>query len=156
MSTNIFQNIKNSIKNNFITLMIFLFICGASMEQIYANERPDVANHVIAYDGAQGIKVWTLRIGDRSANEALVQIEDIDHEWNLKIQKMQVEKTSRDTRYYIDINGNKFVVLIIKDKCCGDLYLPGESQSVYISYSKELSNEGNAQAFLTDYLKTQD
>lgn len=59
--------------------------------QVHAEERPEVADQVIAYTGAQGAKVWTLRIGERAANEALVQIEGVDHDWNMRIQKMQVE-----------------------------------------------------------------
>ncbi len=63
----------------------------------HAQARPPVADNVVAYQGQQGIKVWTLRVGERSANEALVQIEGVDHDWNMRIQKMSVEKTSKDT-----------------------------------------------------------
>lgn len=135
----------------FIALIVILFTC--IIGSAHAEQRPDVADNVIAYKGQQGVIVWTLRIGDRNANEALVQIEGIDHDWNLKIQKMQVEKTSRDTRYSININGNKFVALIIENKCCGNLYIPEESQTISVNYSEGISHEGNAQAFLTDYLQ---
>ncbi|MCS3473154.1 hypothetical protein M2401_006923, partial [Pseudomonas sp. JUb42] len=56
--------------------------------------RPEVADKVMAYQGEQGMKVWTLRIGARAANEALVQVEGVDHDWNLRIRKMKVEKTA--------------------------------------------------------------
>lgn len=132
-----------------LIVILFTFIIGSA----HAEQRPDVADNVIAYKGQQGVIVWTLRIGDRNANEALVQLEGIDHDWNLKIQKMQVEKTSKDTRYSININGNKFVALIIENKCCGNLYIPGEPQPISVNYSEGISHEGNAQAFLTDYLQ---
>lgn len=114
--------------------------------------RPPVADKVVAYHGEQGVKVWTLRYGERAANEALVQIDGIDHDWQMRIQKMQVEKTSKDTRYSVNVDGNKFVALIVRNGH-GELYLPGESNAISIGYSEELSNEGNAQYFLTDYLQ---
>ncbi len=123
--------------------------------QVHAEQRPEVADQVVAYMGAQGAKVWTLRIGERATNEALVQVEGVDHDWNMRIQKMQVEKTSRDTRYSTIVDGKKFVVLIVQGSWGGELYLPGEAQPMQVGYSQELSQQGNAQAFLTDYLAIQ-
>ncbi|MGY4523915.1 hypothetical protein [Pseudomonas sp. TE21394] len=125
------------------------------LSQAHAEQRPQVADQVVAYTGAQGAKVWTLRIGERAANEALVQVEGVDHDWNMRIQKMQVEKTSRDTRYSTTVDGKKFVVLIVQGSWGGELYLPGEAQALQVGYSQELSQQGNAQAFLTDYLAAQ-
>ncbi|MGL4212328.1 MAG: hypothetical protein ACRCSA_05065 [Morganella morganii] len=141
-------NLKKSLVSG---VVLFFSITGLATSDI----RPEVANDVVAYIGQQGAMVWTLRIGERSANESLVQVEGVDHEWNLKIQKMAVEVTNKDTRYYINNNGNKFIALIIKNKCCGELYLPGESQPTNVGYSKELSEEGNAQVFLTNYMEQQ-
>lgn len=122
---------------------------------VHAEERPPVADKVVAYQGEQGVKVWTLRIGERSANEALVQIEGIDHDWNMRIQKMQVEKSSKDTRYSTTVDGKKYVVLIVQGNWGGELYLPGEAKELSVGYSEGLSDQGNAQAFLTDYLEAQ-
>ncbi|WP_295470557.1 hypothetical protein [uncultured Pseudomonas sp.] len=116
-----------------------------------AEDRPAVADKVQAYSGEQGLKVWTLRIGERSENQALVQLEDVDHDWNMRIQKMSVEKTSRDTRYSTTVDGQKFVVLILQGNW-GELYLPGQANPVNVVYNAALSEQGNAQAFLTDYL----
>ncbi|MBK5003402.1 hypothetical protein [Pseudomonas sp. S32] len=120
--------------------------------QAQAEERPEVAKHVVAYLGTEGAKVWTLRIGDRAANEALVQVEGIDHDWDMRIQKMHVEKTSKDTRYWTTVDGKKFVALIVQGTWGGELYLPGEAQPRPVGYSEGLSQQGNAEAFLTDYL----
>ncbi|AVE04276.1 hypothetical protein JBE38_24245 [Pseudomonas sp. ICBG1301] len=118
----------------------------------HADNRPEVAEKVLAYAGAGGVKVWTLRIGARSDNQALVQVEGVDHDWNLKIQKMTVEKTAKDTRYSTRVDGQKFVVLVLQQSW-GELYLPGEAQALSIGYDESLSSQGNAQAFLTDYLQ---
>lgn len=117
-----------------------------------AENRPEVAEKVLAYAGEGDLKVWTLRIGARNDNQALVQLEGVDHDWNMKIQKMTVEKTSKDTRYSTTVDGQKFVVLVLQ-KGWGELYLPGESQVLNVGYDEFLSSQGNAQAFLTDYLQ---
>lgn len=116
------------------------------------SERPPIGDKVMAYSGQQGLKVWTLRIGERSANQALVQIGGIDHDWDMRIQKMDVEKTAKDARYSTDVNGTKFVVLILRGDR-GELHLPGESQDLALGYDDALSREGNAEYFLTDYLQ---
>lgn len=118
-------------------------------------DRPPVADKVVAYSGEQGVKVWTLRIGERAENQALVQIEGIDNDWDKKIQKMKVEKTSKDTRYSTTVDGKPYVVLIV-DNSWGQLYVPGESRETQVAYDESLSEEGNAQWFLTDYLKQAD
>lgn len=47
-----------------------------------AEARPPVADKVVAYQGQQGLKVWTLRIGEAAAGEALLQVEGLDHDWD--------------------------------------------------------------------------
>ncbi|WP_263146708.1 hypothetical protein [Pseudomonas sp. RIT-PI-AD] len=114
--------------------------------------RPPIGNQVIAYSGQQGLKVWTLRVDERSANQALVQIGGIDHDWNMRIQKMAVEKTAKDVRYSTDVDGQPFVVLILRGNH-GELHLPGESQELPLGYDDALSQAGNPEHFLTDYLQ---
>lgn len=116
-----------------------------------AQERPQVADKVVAYQGEDGVKVWTLRIGERSASQALVQVEGVDHDWNMKIRKMDVEKSSRGTRYATEVDGKRFVALSVQDGY-GELYLPGEAQAVRVYSDTSLAEQGNAQYFLTDYL----
>jgi len=121
----------------------------------HAEDRPPVADKVVAYAGEHGVKVWTLRIGERSANEALVQVEGVDNDWNMRIQKMKVEKTDKRTSYFTTVDGKPFAALLIQGPDSwspSELYLPGESQVIRLSYSDGLSEAGNAQAFLTDYL----
>ncbi|WP_249192941.1 hypothetical protein [Yersinia sp. Marseille-Q3913] len=99
------------------------------------------------------MKVWTLRYGPRSDNKALVQITNADHDWDKKIQVMDVENKEARSDYSVAVNGKKFVVLVINNNNSGLLYLPGESGNHPIIYSPSLSDEGNAQYFLTDFLK---
>lgn len=142
-------------KLRYIVGLVVMFSLAqvAGISSAYAETpRPPIANIVKAYQGAEGAQVWTLRIGEPAESQTLVQITGIDHDWNGKIQKMNVEKTANGTRYWLSVNNKKFVVLIL-NQGYGELYLPGEAQPVQIGYSKNLSEQGNPEAFLTDYLQ---
>ena len=136
---------------NWAALILGLCMTTGAMAETEA-PRPPVGDRVVAYSGTQGVKVWTLRYGERSDDQALVEINGIDNDWNKRIQKMDVVKTNKDTRYSTTVDGNKYVALIIQGNH-GELYVPGEQQAMSLSYDDVLSNEGNAQHFLTDYLQ---
>lgn len=120
--------------------------------QSAASARPEVASTVRAWRGEGGVQVWTLRYGPRESNKALVQITNIDHPWEQRIQVMDVQKNDKRKSYSVMVNGERFVVLNMFDVDSGELYLPNEKQAYRISYSESLSSQGNAQYFLTDYL----
>ncbi|WP_410961148.1 hypothetical protein, partial [Salmonella sp. SAL4457] len=111
--------------------------CTAQAEEA----RPPVADKVVAYQGQQGLKVWTLRIGEAAAGEALLQVEGLDPAWDRLIHKVKVEKSARDSRYSTELNGSKYVILIVRDGW-GELYLPGEQQTRQVAYSESLSSAG--------------
>lgn len=117
-------------------------------------ERPEVAEMVKAYEGPEGAIVWTLRYGKPDEKKLIVQITDIDHPWNKKIHLMNVDDTSAKKYIYTLVDGKKFTVLFFNNNGWGELYLPGENNPMPIYYSKAYSSEGNAQAFLTDYLES--
>ncbi|MDR5019690.1 hypothetical protein RF657_14970 [Yersinia rochesterensis] len=138
----------------FKKLFFLTLLCAVSATSFAAEPvRPEVADSVKAWQGNEGIEVWTLRYGPRSENKALVQITNADHDWDKKIQIMDVEKKDERSDYSVNVNGKKIVVLIINNNNLGKLYLPGEKGDHPIMYSELLSNEGNAQYFLTDFLK---
>ena len=132
-------------------MLFSVCLLGSSMAMA-EEARPEIADKIFAYSGEKGVKVWVLRIGDRSANEALVQVAGVDNEWNLRIQKMEVEKTNKDTRYSVLRDGKRYEVLRL-NRDVGELYLPGEIQELRVSYNDELSMSGRPQAFLTEYLE---
>lgn len=134
----------------FLTLTTLFFLSFFSLTS-HAGPRPEVAERIIAYRGDQGIKIWTLRIGDRKAHEALVQIEDVDHDWNLLIQKMKITRVNDELRYSVTTGGKRHVVLILKQNN-GELYLPNEPIAINLAYSDSLSQQGDAQNFLNHYL----
>ena len=148
------NNWNTSRLNKFIpfflafTTLLFLILFS---RMSYAEARPAVADRVIAYSGDLGIKVWTLRIGDRKAQEALVQIEDADHDWNLVIQKMKITRVNDALHYSVSQGNKRHVVLILKQNR-GQLFLPNEPDSITLNYSESLSQNGDAQMFLNHYL----
>ncbi|WP_312073666.1 hypothetical protein [Atlantibacter sp.] len=132
----------------------FLILCAALFTQPAFAEsiRPETAKYVKAYSGQEGAQIWTLRIGARADNEALVQIERIDHELDKRILRCKVQPTSDGGKSYsTKIDGKEFVLLRVKNGS-GELYLPGE-QASYVSYNEGLSNNSDADAFLTSYLE---
>ncbi|WP_266159043.1 hypothetical protein [Dyella silvatica] len=132
-------------------LSLCLLLVAASV--IHAETaRPEVGPQVRAYSGSEGLKVWVLRVGPRTANEALIQVGGIDHDWNMKIQKMTMEMVREQPRYSLTIKGEKFVALILDGEGGGEIYLPGEAKARHVSYSAELSEQGSPEGFLTDYL----
>lgn len=139
------------VKRNWAALILGLCMTTGALAETEA-PRPPVGDRVVAYSGTQGVKVWTLRYDERSANQALVEINGVDADWNKRIQKMSVAKTSKDTRYSTEVNGKPYVAMIIQGNH-GELYVPGEPQMISLSYDEALSSEGNAQHFLTDYMQ---
>ncbi|GAB7528631.1 hypothetical protein PS3A_10400 [Pseudomonas sp. 3A(2025)] len=139
------------VKRNWAALILGLCMATGALAESEA-PRPPVGDRVVAYSGTQGVKVWTLRYDERSANQALVEINGVDADWNKRIQKMSVAKTSKDTRYSTEVDGKPYVAMIIQGNH-GELYVPGEPQMISLSYDEALSSEGNAQHFLTDYLQ---
>jgi hypothetical protein len=114
--------------------------------------RPEVANAVKAYSGGEGLQVWTLRVGPRSANEFLVQLTGVDHPWEKHIFKTKAEPGSGGATKYV-IEGKDYVVLVLNDGGYGEAYLPPKDKALSVSYDDSLSSQGNPEAFLTDYLK---
>lgn len=124
------------------------------MQSAFADAtRPEIAKYVKGYEGQEGVQVWTLRIGPKGANESLVQIANVDNALDKKIIRCKMEPASGGaTSYKTEIDGKSWELLRVKDGS-GELYLPGESSSTWVAYSQSLSQEGNAEHFLTDYLE---
>lgn len=137
-------------------LASLLLVLGASGSTFAADEaRPEVSRYVKAYAGHEGVKVWTVRVGPQEKNEALFQVTGIDHPWDMRIQKVKTERGERGTRYVAHVEGKRFVVMST-DGNRGEFQLPGSHAAKgRVEYDHFLSQQGNAEHFLTDYLKQQ-
>jgi hypothetical protein len=152
MTCNKHPELKGLTMINYLKSVALVLSMLAVMPAMAEQARPPIADKVKAYRGTQGEKVWTLRVGERSANQALVQIDGIDHDWQLKIQKMDVQKTRTEVSDSIGSGENKIVVLTVRGGT-GELRLPGEPQLIDVGYDGSLSEASSAGALLTDYLK---
>lgn len=134
--------------------IIALFASLMIVQSAFADTaRPEIAKYVKGYQGQEGVQVWTLRIGPKEANESLVQIANVDNALDKKIIRCKVEPASGGaTSYKTEVEGKSWELLRVKEGS-GELYLPGESSSTWVAYSESLSQEGNAEHFLTDYLE---
>ena len=138
-----------------LVLLSLSILSIASASVANAQPRPEIAKYVKGYSGQEGIKVWMLRIGPTAQNEALVQIGGVDHDWDMGIQKMKLEPGQRGTKYVTTVDGKRFVALTLESSW-GEVYLPGRNNSQAVYYSKQLSEQSNAEFFLTDFLKLED
>ncbi len=134
------------------TLFFSLILSASFIAHAADSARPEVGKYVKAYQGQENVKVWTLRIGPLSTKEVLFQIGGVDHEWDMKIFKAKIESGSNNSeKYLLKVDGKDYAALVLNGSY-GELYLPGSSKSYRVSYSKNLSEESNAEHFLTDYL----
>lgn len=133
---------------------VILTICAVLFAQpVFAETvRPETAKYVKGYTGEEGVQIWTLRIGPKAANEALVQIGRVDHQLDKRILRCKVQPISDGGKSYLIENEGKNYVLLRLDHGAGELYLPGE-QPMKVVYSDDLSQQGEADYFLTEYLK---
>lgn len=140
-----------------LRLIAFMLATSLMVPMIASAEavRPVIGNKIEAYSGLQNVQVRILRAGERLDNRALVQISGIDHDWDGRIQKMNVEKTIKDVRYSIEVKGKRYLALIMNTGI-GELHLPGESQPVSIFPNSGLALEGIPEHFLTAYLQQSD
>lgn len=114
--------------------------------------RPEIAQYVKGYEGLEGAQVWTLRVGPKQDNEALVQVGRVDHALDKKILRCKVSPASGGANsYFTEIDGKRYELLRL-NQGSGELYLPGE-KAMRVSYSESLSQQGNAEHFLTEYLE---
>ncbi|TSJ55556.1 hypothetical protein [Atlantibacter subterraneus] len=134
-------------------VVILIIFSALFVQPVFAdNARPETAKHVKGYIGLEGVKLCTLRIGPRSENEALLQISNIDHELDMKILRCKVQPISDGGKgYSTEIDGKQFMVLRLNNGV-GELYLPGETP-ISVAYNDDLSRQGDAEYFLTDYLE---
>lgn len=131
-------------------LMFCLFFGIASAVSAEDAVRPEVGSYVRAYTGL-GAKVWLTRIGPRTANQVIVQITGVDHDWDRKIQIMDMQWVKGEKRYLLKNGDQEFTVLVLRH-AGGQLYLPGDPEPYLIHYDEELSQQSDAQHFLTAYL----
>jgi len=116
----------------------------------HAQARPEVGRYVKAWSGPEGIVVWTLRYGPPEAQEALVQVNGIDHKWDHRILRVKTVPMQNGSKFILHADGRQYEVLTADDAGM-ELLVPGMARRLPLRYEKDLSSQGNAQHFLTEY-----
>jgi len=131
-----------------------------------ASERPEVGPLAEVYHNEKTLNVTIVRYGKRENKQALVEIADLDHDWNRRIFLTSVQDVSRragtiDNSYFIQLDGKPWG-LVFNQLDGGGLALnlreegdTGKNVRYPISYSKELSSDTSPEHLLTAYLKQQ-
>lgn len=136
-----------------LSIVLSALCCGFSTVAFAADPRPEIARYVKVYSGENGVTISTLRIGPVSGNEAIVKIVGIDSLKDGRIKKMKVEPRSGGVNYVANVDGRRFVVLVLQGSS-GELYLPGSNEPLgRFFYDERLSGQENAERFLSDYLE---
>lgn len=114
--------------------------------------RPEIGPRVDAYVSSTNEQVYVLRVGPESAHKAIVQFRNMDHRLNDRIIEHAVElRRDGEKRYAMQLDGERFVTLIVRG-AWGELYLPGAAQPRSVRFDAGLAEQGNPDAFLSDYL----
>ncbi len=135
-----------------ILLLFFVFYAPF----LAAQPVSEIGPYIEGYNGPKLEEVWLLRIGPRSENTFLVQIAGVDHEWDNTIVKCEKKGgEGLSAVYSVMYNNAPHVLITQKSYTELELHLPAERTTIPLKYSKELSLEGNKEAFLADYLAAQ-
>lgn len=145
------MSILRNFRRRVAPALVAVLLLGAVATAHADAPRPPVAKYVKAYAAGEGAKVFTLRYDAPEKQQALVQVTGIDHALDGRILRASVQATARDTRYTVELQGRPFVLLIVAGDGGGELYLPGAPRAERVRYDEDLSEQGNAQHFLTAY-----
>ncbi len=135
--------------------LLFLFLIF-NISFATAQTTPEIGPYVEGYRGPKLEEVWLLRIGPRADHTFLVQIAGVDHDWNHTIVKCEVKKDNdAPAAYTVIYNEEPYALMTQKSYTELELRLPDDKTAILLTYDKELSLEGNREAFLADYLAAQ-
>lgn len=106
--------------------------------------------------GTRSHSARVLRVGPLANKEALVQINGIDHPWDGQIHRLKIEPMQNGMKY-VSVSGGKRFDVLQRSESAGapafELAVPGLPGRTELVYDRELSAEGNAQHFLSQYLE---
>lgn len=134
-------------------LLLLLCAPGPGTRTVAAEERPEVGRYARVYKGGEGVTVVVLRIGPAEKNEALVQINGIDHPLDGVIRLHEVVfQGPGKYDYRTRAEGNTFTTLVQRNGLT-ELYVKGIPETVPVAYAEALSREVQPEHLLTAYLE---
>lgn len=98
-----------------------------------------------------GPKTMTVELAKlANGKQALVKVYGVDHQWDGKVQRVNI-RTGRDNRteYYLQVDGKEYVMMLV-DQYQAQIYLPGMGES-YLRFNGEASRALQPEHLLTEY-----
>lgn len=141
-----------------VVASIILGVTGSIYSQ---GSRPQVGKYAKVYLGEEQTKVTLVRVGPPEKSEYLVEIFGVDHPWDNTIflhKLVDVSSPGRErVEYQMQVDGNTFTTLIIRDGGWGELYLKDRAgKPIRIWYSQEESQQIMPEHVLTAYENQQE
>lgn len=136
-------------------LLLLLVLTANLTPSLHAQERrPEVARYTMAYSGGEGYQVWITRLGAKENQEALVQINGIDHKLDGRVIRAKASRNSTGSavKYTASVDGQPYDLLSVEGSKAV-LLLTGASWSSDLCYDKTIVTERPPQHLLTDYLE---
>ncbi len=142
----------------------FTAVLAPAVAQAQTAGRPEMGTLPEAYRDDKQLSVTVVRYGPKANKQALVELAGLDHPWNRRIFLANVVDVARragevKNSYWIQLAGKPWG-LVAQDLGYGGPMLnlcedgdTGKNVRYPIYYSKELSEQSNAQFMLTAYLE---
>lgn len=140
----------------FLVAALFSAAIGPAMAA--EDARPEVGKYGKAFKGTEGVVAEMARIGPSSANEFLLKISRIDHDWDGKVLKVKGTPAGNGMDYSIG-QGDDLRNVLSERTSYGSyktyqLFLGGGTQ-IDLGYDESLSKEVLPEHLLTEYLEEQ-
>jgi hypothetical protein len=135
-------------------LILLLLLAVGLLSNLQAEEKvPEMSRYTSAYSGGEGYRVWVARFGPREQQEALVQIEGIDHKLDGRVLRAKAMPSAGGVKYTAIVDGQSYELLSVDGKNA-ELRLTGAPWSSTLCYDKSLVDDRPPQHLLTGYLET--
>jgi hypothetical protein len=136
-------------------LILLLLLAVGLLSNLQAEEKvPEMPRYTSAYSGGEGYRVWVARFGPREQQEALVQIEGIDHKLDGRVLRAKAMPSAGGVKYTAMVDGQSYELLYVDGKNA-ELRLTGAPWSEY-SLLRQVAGRRQAAAAPADRVSGND
>lgn len=134
-------------------LIVSIALTLGLLSAVHAEEKHvEMSAYTTAYSGGEGYQVWVARFGPRENQEALVQINGIDHKLDGRVLRAKAVPSGEGVKYTAVVDGQTYDLLHVDGKTA-ELRLTGMPWSSTLCYDKSLVNDRPPEHLLSDYLE---
>ena len=135
-------------------LLMFVALAASLLSHAMAEEkRVEMSRYSKAYSGGAGYYVWIARIGPRENQEALLQINGIDHELDRRVVRAKAVPSAGGVKYIAAFGGKSYELLEVNGGNA-ELRITGAPWTSSLTYDKTLVDERPPEHLLASYLES--